>query len=456
MFISVILPRQVYNDNSGSFYEVPVLHTESGHFDSLLDYCIEHRAMSTAWKSKLVFDVQLLLTYMHANPHEQNSELLFQNFASKLQTGTFNSLTGHDPSGLGWSARSPYDAQQVITRLSNFLDWLSKRHPTVVSVNPMVPVSAIDKSVRACAETYRRKYALLGHLWKAPADEQPTTRKVRVKPGPKVGGEPPAFPDEHFEELMERGFTVGGRTSYRDQAITLLMHGAGFRVSEPMHLYIGDVTRDPADYRKALVRIHHPSIGDAPNDLLDERGRPIRCARLEYLSRKFGLAPRVDLMSKKAAGWKSVVLDEKSYMRPYWFKPDYAEKFSEVWSKYMEQVADIPLHLRNHPYAFINIHREPKGGIYSLDKFITAHGRACERIGLQVEKQLGTTPHGHRHSYGRRLAKAGIEPSLIKKCMHHSTELSQETYTGQTTQEALLALDTAFQRMQALANKNNL
>lgn len=261
--------------------------------------------------------------------------------------------------------------------------------------------------------------------------------------------EPPAFPDDRFDELMDRGFTVGGRKNYRNQAITLLMHGGGFRVSEPIHLYIGDVTRDPTDYRKALVRIHHPTMGEAPNDLLNERGQPVRCMRKEYLHRKFGLAPRIDLMSKKKSGWKGVVLDAKYYMQPYWFKPEYAEQFMEVWDKYMEEVADIPLRLRRHPYAFMNISRDPKGGIYSLDKFITSHGRACERIGLQVSKRLGTTPHGHRHAYGRRLSLSGIEPSLIKKCMHHSTEQSQEVYTGRTIQEALAALDAGFERMQS-------
>ena len=453
MFASVILPRQVYVDSTGSFYELPVLSDENGQFDILLDYCIEHRAKSNTWKRKLVRDVQLLLTYVYANPHEQSSELLFQNFASKLQTGTFNPQTGHDPSGLGWTARPPEDAQQVITRLSNYLDWLSKRDPSVVNMNPLVPPSAIDKAARECAETYRRKYALLGHLWKVSVDDNGRVRKVRAKLGPKVRGEPPAFPDEHFDELMDRGFTVGGRTSYRDQAITLLMHGGGFRVSEPMHLYLGDVTRDPSNYRRALVRIHHPSLGDAPDDLLNERGRPLRCNRQEYLLRKFGLAPRDDLMSKMEAGWKGVVLDEKHYMRPFWFKPDYAEQFAEVWGKYMEEVADIPLRLRRHPYAFINLYREPKGGIYALDKFITAHGRACERIGLQVEKRLGTTVHGHRHSYGRRLAKAGSEPNLIKRCMHHSNELSQEAYTGQTTQETLQALEAAFECMKSTSTK---
>lgn len=451
MLASVILPRKVYTDSSGSFYEVPVLHAENEHFDYLLDYCIENSHRSNAWMRKLVSGVQLFLEYMHANPNEQNSELLFQNFASKLKKGTFDAGTGHDPSRLGWHPRSPYDAQQIITKLSDFFDWVCTNDPSAVNVNPRVAMSPLDKATRNCAETYRRKHTLLGHLWKAPSGAEDTKRKVNGERAPKVTGEPPAFPDNRFEELMERGFTVGGRTNYRDQAITLLMHGAGFRVSEPMHLYIGDVTRDPTNYRKALVRIHHPVLGDAPGDLLDERGRPVRCTRREYLQRKFGLAARVDIMSKKEAGWKSVVLDEKHYIQPYWFKPDYAEWFSEIWDHYMEEVADIPLKLRKHPYAFINVYREPKGGIYSLDKFITSHGRACERIGLRVEKRLGTTPHGHRHAYGRRLSAAGIEPALIKKCMHHSTEKSQEIYTGRTTQEALLALENAFERMKSNA-----
>jgi hypothetical protein len=450
MFISVSLPRQVYTDSSGTFYEIPVLHGENGHFDSLLDYCLHKRNMSVAWKRKLVSNVQLFLEYMHANPDEQNTVRLFENFASKLQTGTFNPETGCDPSRLGWHPRTPRDSQEIITRLSDFLDWLNKKNSSIVLANPRVPMSAADKAAHDAADTYRRKYTLLGHLWKAPTQASQTSRQIKAKASPVVSSEPPAFPEDRFEEFLERGFTVGGRTSYRDQAITLLMHGAGLRVSEPMHMYIGDVTRDPTDFRKALVRIHHPALGQAPDDLLDERGVPVRCARKEYLQRKFGLAPRTDLMSKREAGWKGVVLDAKYYLQLFWFKPDYAERFMEIWVKYMEVVADIPLRLRQHPYAFINIGREPIGSIYSLDKFINAHGRACERIGLQVAKHLGTGPHGHRHAYGRRLAKAGLPPNIIKKCMHHANEQSQSVYTTQTTQDVLKALETAFNNMNAI------
>lgn len=448
MFASVVLPRRVYNDNSGSFYEIPVLHTTEGYVDRLIDYTIEHRAKSTAWKRKLVFAVQLLLEYMYANPSERNSDLLFQNFATKLQTGTFDPETGHDPSRLGWVPRTPTDVQQLINLISDFLDRLAKDNPGIVNANPRNQVSPGDIAMQECAQFYRRKYAVLGHLWKPPSDLASTKRRAHIKRSSKVAGEPPAFPEDRFDELMDRGFTVGGRVNYRDQAITLLMHGAGFRISEPMHLYIGDVTRDPKNHLRALVRLHHPTMGDAPPDLLNERGVPIRCKRDVYLQQKYGLVPRGDLMSKKEAGWKGVALDERYYMRPYWFRPDYAEQFMYVWSKYMEEVADIPLGQRRHPFAFMNMRREPKGSIYSLSKFEISHGRACERIGLVVAKRLGTTPHGHRHGYGRRLTLAGFDRSFIKKCMHHSTEQSQEVYTGLTAQEALRELEAGFQRMQ--------
>lgn len=56
--------------------------------------------------------------------------------------------------------------------------------------------------------------------------------------------------------------------------ITLLLHGAGFRESEPFHLYISDVFPDPSNPSQAKVLIHHPSHGGAPADWRDEKGKP--------------------------------------------------------------------------------------------------------------------------------------------------------------------------------------
>jgi integrase len=85
--------------------------------------------------------------------------------------------------------------------------------------------------------------------------------------------------------------------------------------------------------------------------------------------------------------------------------------------------------------------------MYTIDKFTKAHGTAIERLGMTVRKQLGTTPHGHRHAYGRRLKNSGVDPLLIQRCMHHASEESQLVYTQTTLQETFTALQDATRRI---------
>jgi GNAT superfamily N-acetyltransferase len=228
--------------------------------------------------------------------------------------------------------------------------------------------------------------------------------------------------------------------------ITLLLHGAGFRESEPSHLYIQDVLPDPANPAQALVCIHHPSHGAAPADWRDAQGRPRKGNRAEYLSQKFGLAPRTDIMGRLHAGWKGGMHDGAYYKQAYWFLPQYGEWFLQLWHRYLVQVARSE---RDHPFAFINLAREPVGAMYTLTQYNKAHAAACERIGLTVSKALGTTPHGHRHAYGRRLMNAGIDKALIRRFMHHASLESQEVYTQANSREALAALEAAAQRLSA-------
>jgi integrase len=110
----------------------------------------------------------------------------------------------------------------------------------------------------------------------------------------------------------------------------------------------------------------------------------------------------------------------------------------------LEHVARVD---RDHPFAFINLSREPVGAMYTLTQYNKAHAAACERIGLVVGKALGTTPHGHRHAYGRRLRNAGVDKALIRRFMHHASVESQEVYTQATTREALAALEVAARRL---------
>ncbi|MGL4508446.1 MAG: tyrosine-type recombinase/integrase, partial [Aeromonas sobria] len=136
--------------------------------------------------------------------------------------------------------------------------------------------------------------------------------------------------------------------------------------------------------------------------------------------------------------------DGPYYKQAYWFLPEYGEWFLHLWYRYLEQVARTG---RDHPFALINLNRGPAGAMYCLGQYNKAHAAACERIGLSVSKGLGTTPHGHRHAYGRRLKKAGLDKALIRRFMHHASTESQEVYTQPNTREALAALEAAAQRL---------
>jgi site-specific recombinase XerD len=329
--------------------------------------------------------------------------------------------------------------------LTDFFDWLGEMRPEAGQVNPRYAGGAFDRQTDEAAYQFRRNKAFLGHTWTANSSPAETGHRVRGRRLPKVEkGEPPAFPEERFEELLTKGFRVAERQDYRGMLITLLLHGAGFRESEPFHLYISDVFPDPANPRRAKVLIHHPSHGDAPADWRDERGKPRNGNRAAYLRQQFGLVPRTEVMERRHAGWKGGMHDAAYYKQAYWFLPEYGEWFLQLWHRYLEQVARVE---RDHPFAFINLNREPIGAMYTLTQYNKAHAAACERIGLSVGKALGTTPHGHRHAYGRRLRSAGVDKPHIRRFMHHASEESQDVYTQATTREVLAALEAASQRL---------
>ncbi len=444
MFVRV--KARVYTDSTGAYAELPVLLTPAGILEPLLDYFL-HRFhdRSLAWMTKVIRSVRMFLEYLQTNPAERDTHRLFQNFAQRLYTGTFNRETGFDPSGLCWAPRSPQDASHIIIHLSDFFDWLGEMRPEAAKVNPRYAGGAFDRQADEAAYQYRRSKAFLGHTWAENASPAETGHRVRGRRLPKVEkGEPPAFPDERFEELLVKGFRSAGRYDYRGMLITLLLHGAGFRESEPLHLYVPDVFPAPANSLQAQVLIHHPTYGAAPADWRDKRGRIRKGNRAEYLAHQFGLAPRTELMDRRHAGWKGGTHDAAYYKQAYWFLPEYGEWFLHLWPRYLEQVARME---RDHPFAFINLHREPVGAVYTLTQYNKAHAAACERIGLTVSKALGTTPHGHRHAYGRRLRNAGVDKALIRRFMHHASLESQEVYTQPSTRETLAALEAAAKRL---------
>jgi hypothetical protein len=446
--VFVTVKARVYADATGASIELPALLTPAGVLEPLLDYCLyRSHDRSLTWMRKVTRSVRMLLEYIQANPKECDTYQLFKNFAQRLYTGTFDRKTGLDLSGLCWSPRSPQDASHIITHLTDFFDWLGEMRPEALQVNPRYAGGAFDRQTDETAYQYRRSKAFLGHTWAANASSDETGHRVRGRHLPKVeSGEPPAFPEERFEELLIKGFCAAGRYEYRGMLITLLLHGGGFRESEPFHLYISDVFPDPLNPHQAKVLIHHPSHGAAPVDWRNVGGEPRKGNRAEYLANHFGLVPRTEVMDSRHAGWKGGTHDAAYYKQVYWFLPEYGEWFLNLWHLYLEQVARLE---RNHPFAFINLYREPIGAMYTLTQYNKAHAAACQRIGLTVGKALGTTPHGHRHAYGQRLRIAGVDKALIRRFMHHASLASQEVYTKPNSREAVAALKAAAHQLQS-------
>ena len=147
----VTLKCRVFTDQTGAFTEVPAILTPAGWLMPLLDYCLAHtHDRSPTWMLKVNRSVRLFLAYLHANPNEADSYLLFQNFAQRLYTGTFDRETGLDPSWLCWHPLSAKEAGKVIRHLTDFFEWLGERRPAAAKVNPRYSGREASSGVSSC------------------------------------------------------------------------------------------------------------------------------------------------------------------------------------------------------------------------------------------------------------------------------------------------------------------
>lgn len=438
---SVSITARLYSDATGAYEEVFVLLTPEGPLLSLLEYS-RSSLKSASWNRKLVRAVSLFIDYLDACPDEQEEWKLFRNFASAIRVGSFDLANGLDPSGLCWLPFGQ-DAEYYIFLLSEFFGWLAERYPRAAKFNPLISASTYEARLREKAYLLRRSKAFLGHGWN-PGINRLSQRSIVPLRAPKVAPRnPPAFPDAHFETLLFKGFKVGGRYDYRGMLILLLMHGAGFRVSETLHLYMCDVCPDQSNPKSADVRIHDPVYGKPPQGMgsLSAQGCTTRSA---YLAENWGLRPRNKQVGSHFTGWKGVMLDGPYYMRAWWFHPELGELFLQLWSRYVEKVSEID---RDNPFAFVNMEREPRGGIYTLSSFEKAYYSAVKRIGLPIGRVHGTSPHGHRHAYMQRLRRAGIGELERQRFIHHRSIESQKIYTQPSYEESAKLLSDAANKL---------
>ncbi|MHB8354295.1 MAG: gamma-mobile-trio recombinase GmtY [Burkholderiales bacterium] len=453
-----ICRARVYRDNTGVAAELPIILTERGPLQPLLDYMLsmEH-ARSYSWKQKMTQSVGLLLDYMAVN-HDcfEDPKILFQSFVQRLYSGTVRE-DGMDPSGLFWLPKTPANVKQLVNQLSAFSDWMAENLGTT-PLNPWREATHFEEMLHWAAYHQKHGRSFLGHTWdKGRATEAAKQAKHTIlKRNPVIDHDGvKVFPDERIMELLFEGFIVPGqqksrriveRLNLRDILIAMLMHFGGLRMSEPFHLYVHDVQPDPINREQAMVRVFHPGEGLAPDDWKDVTGKFLKGqTRAAYLRGKYGMQPR-NLYPSTAqlhAGWKdNVTVSTSKFMYVHWFPAWSGELFLKLWNSYMIQRA---MKTCDHPFAFITLTGNP----YALDSFKDAHAAAIERIGLSPGKMLGTTPHAHRHAYGKRLADVELGPLYIKNAMHHKSMESQVIYTEPQARQVTEMMNRATRALNA-------
>ena len=451
---------KVVRDNTGIHEEIPVILTEFGPLQPLIQYLLKHRHMfSESNTSKLVQAVGLLIDYMEANHTAfDNPNDLFNTFVQRLYSGTVG-VDGIDPSGLYWDARSPAVVRVLVNHLSRFSDWMAQEHGTK-QLNPWRQATRAEEQLAWAAWQHQKNRAFLGHTMSVDvaALKVSQARSTLLKKSPVIDHEPVKFfPADRMVDLLFRGFIVPGkqksprleeRLNLRDILITMLLHYGGLRMSEPFHLYVHDVIHDDIAPGTALVKVYHPSLGQAPSDLRDAKGKPVACDRATYLRDKYGLLPRTDYKSSHTlhAGWKGNALDSRQhFMHVHWAPRWAGELFWKLWVFYMAQREQLN---PNHPFAFVTREGKP----YSIDAFEDAHAKAVQRIGLVPAKTLGTTPHGHRHAYGQRLSDLNLDAIFLKTALHHKSLESQAVYTEPGRVKLNRAIESALARAENAEN----
>lgn len=439
---------KIAQDNSGVTTDIPVILTDEGVLESVTDYVLSLHLNGTSLSTinKHIQSIILLIEFMDANKGMfENPEEMFSVFVRRLYSGTVGE-NGLDPSGLYWIPATTVTVARHIGHLTNFTSWVTDKG-LGKKLNTLRTATRHEERIQYAAWFRRNQNDFLGHI-KDKSINATVKRARNIKgrtPLAKTEDNSIAFPSSKFEDLYLNG--LGGAKSpcvaLRDKLILLLLHGAGFRRSEALLLWVTDVFEDPYDPDRAIVRIYNEVEGVAPEGWKSRGGIKTRKA---YLQEKYARSPRKEMQSTQHLGWKSKVADHKDgYLEAYFFPQEFARVFMSLWRQYLIYRASVECH---HPYAFISFDSRYLGNPYTYNAFNQSYAAGLRRIGLAPNKAEGLDPHGHRHNYGRRLTDAEVDPLTIKKCLHHKSLDSQVVYTLPSSAKVSQALYQASQQLQ--------
>lgn len=414
----------------------------SGERFTTWDEFVDDLGLKISSQRSYALSIGLMIDFMSARSAEfLGSPLAFRRFfrvfADDALLGTIhNGFCKYD---LWWYGRTVKGTKRIVNRIFEFLDWIEKQSG-IPSILPTIH-STVEARIKFWARwRIKKSNSLLGHLKSrgAERDRKDSQRRMKLPMNEvSVHDAPDRFPDRHFRMLLNGGFVRQRKdrwTTLRDMLILLLIHGGGLRISEALSLWIDDVYPDPDDSSNCIVRLYEPNEGlvrfsDASS------GKIKYATRREYLKIFYNQLPRNMASGNLYLGNKQnlyLVKNEK-YTLVFWRNASFGVAFKKLYSEYVM----LRPRVVESPYMFISSNGTPS----TIKGYQKVYAAACRRVGLVPRKELGTSPHGHRHSYVYYLKRAGLPEKIIQLLVHHRSAASQEVYDNASISDARAALN---------------
>ncbi|WP_127019275.1 gamma-mobile-trio recombinase GmtY [Rheinheimera mangrovi] len=402
---------------------VHAIFTHSGLLLSHLRFLERNRYKSPSWHERSAFAVELLLRFIQTQQnHAVSATELLRSFVNCLCFGTIET-DGTDQTALYWLARRVDDSNTLLGHINAYCDYLDEVNgQDLPKLNPWRKATTAEEKMLWCAYYRRSANCFLNYLYQPDKEQMRRVRSVHSLANPLIQIESVfRFPEEVFGKLLKYGFQhQDGSADYGSILILLLMHFGGLRLSECFQIFTHDISINLST-QASTVKVFHPSAGASPDPLFGNRR--------QYLITKYRMQPRNDYHRTHTlySGWKNPLLTNKDYSFTVLFFPETAAQlFTQYLQLYLNNLPEI-----NHPYLISNSSGRPD----TKRNFIKKYQVALSRIGLKIAKHDGLSPHGHRHSYGYRLAEAGFSQIEIQKAMHHKSPESCLVYIKPTESE---------------------
>jgi len=360
--------------------------------------------------------------------------------AQKIEKPVFSAFFEalvHGQPEIGWRDGVSTDvAGDYVMVLGLFLDWLTEQtgeeHP-----NPKVeqPVSWGER-----LNQYRRRFKndLLFHLHNATKGSRiKIARRINPARRARRGGSSGSTRPKKTFSLDDYLLLIKHEKDPRSLLMWLLLGAGGFRVSEPLHLFVTDVLLDAASGEARFV-FADPTYGRI--SIPDESGAMTKLTRQEYLKRFFNRVPRDQLPDNHIhwAGWKGMKWHdtEAKTSDVVWLHPYFGQLF---WKTHQEYLSLRGQTQPQHPWYFVNF-KANTGEPLSISNISAIFGAACARLNIQSPHN----PHSLRHLYVYTLINVyGLSLHQAQILVRHVSPESTEIYAQaalETTRRALVGL----------------